>query len=247
MNVLADNRKRNVFITIISVILIFAVIVGACAVYLGDYYRADHEAIGAFLPQGTAWKEEPDGTIVFEAEGANKGFIFYPGGKVQYTAYAPLMRALAEQGVLCVLAEMPLNLAVLNMNAAEGIPERYPQVERWYIGGHSLGGSMAASYAAKAGGSYEGLVLLGAYSTADVRSSGMDVISVYGSEDRVMNAEKYAENIRHLPDGFEEHIISGGCHAGFGCYGPQEGDGTPSISSEAQIAETVQLLMDFFN
>ena len=80
MNFLRDKRKRKIFIIIASVILALAVIVGASAVYLGDYYRADNEAIGAFLPQGTEWKEEPDGRIVFEPEGATKGFIFYPGG-----------------------------------------------------------------------------------------------------------------------------------------------------------------------
>ena len=149
MSFLADKRKRKIFIITTSVVLALAIVVGACAIYLCDYYRADNEAIGAFLPQGTTWKEEPDGTIVFEPEGATKGFIFYPGGKVEYTAYVPLMQACAEQGILCVLVEMPFNLAVLNVNAANGIQEKYPEIEDWYIGGHSLGGSMAASYLEK--------------------------------------------------------------------------------------------------
>ena len=106
MNFLSDKRKRKIFIVTTSVVLAFAIIVGACAIYLGDYYRADNEEIGAFLPQGTTWKEKPDGTIVFEPEGATKGFIFYPGGKVEYTAYIPLMQACAEEGILCVLVEM---------------------------------------------------------------------------------------------------------------------------------------------
>lgn len=105
---------------------------------------------------------------------------------------------------------------------------------------------MAASYAAKKADVYEGLVLLGSYSTADVSQSGMQAISIYGSEDRVMNAEKYAENIGNLPAEYEEHIIAGGCHAGFGSYGPQEGDGTPTISESEQIAQTVRLLTAFF-
>ena len=138
MNFLSDKRKRKKFIVTTSVVLAFAIIVGACAIYLGDYYRADNEEIGAFLPQGTTWKEKPDGTIVFEPEGATKGFIFYPGGKVEYTAYIPLMQACAEEGILCVLVEMPFNLAVLDVNAADGIQEEYPEIEEWYIGGHSL-------------------------------------------------------------------------------------------------------------
>ena len=81
--------------------MVLSVTVGACAVYIGDYYRADYSAIGEFLPEGTFFKEGPDGTVVFEPEGATTGFIFYPGGKVEHRAYIPLMQALAEEGVLC--------------------------------------------------------------------------------------------------------------------------------------------------
>lgn len=87
-----------------SVVLTFAVITGACAVYLGDYYRADMAAIEDFTLTGDVeYKTLDDDTIVFEPDGATKGFIFYPGGKVEYTAYIPLMQACAEQGILCVL------------------------------------------------------------------------------------------------------------------------------------------------
>ena len=79
------------------------------------------------------------------------GFIFYPGGKVEYTAYAPLM---------CVLLKMPLNLAVLDVNAADSVFDMFPEISSWYIGGHSLGGSMAASYALENTDKLEGLVLL---------------------------------------------------------------------------------------
>lgn len=215
----------------------------ACRAYVSDYYRADETAVAALADDRAA---QSGSTIAFIPDNAESGLIFYPGGKVEYTAYAPLMRALAEEGVLCVLTEMPLNLAVLDMNAADGIPQQYPQVQKWYIGGHSLGGSMAASHAAKNPGVYKGLVLLASYSTADLAASGMEVISVYGSEDGVLNMEKYAENKANLPADFEEYVIAGGCHAGFGSYGPQDGDGVPAITGGEQLAETVRLLTAFF-
>ena len=240
MNFLADKRKRKILIMTVSIALALAMIVGACAIYLGDYYRADYEAIGAFLPQGTTFKEDSDGTIVFEPEGATKGLIFYPGGKVEYRAYVPLMQACAEEGILCVLVEMPFNLAVLDVNAADGIQREYPEIEDWYIGGHSLGGSMAASYLAGHTEDYEGLILLGSYSTADLSDTDLDVLSVFGSEDQVMNREKYDENKSNLPTDFTETVIEGGCHAYFGMYGAQEGDGTPTITNEEQIRITVE-------
>ena len=142
---------------------------------------------------------------------------------------------------------MPFNLAVFDINAAKGITEKLPDIEKWYIGGHSLGGSMAASHAAKNADLYEGLVLLASYSTSDISSSGLDVISLYGSEDRVLNLDKYVEYKANLPADFDEYVIEGGCHAGFGSYGAQKGDGIPSISGEEQLQLTAQLLTDFFD
>ena len=236
------KHKRKILVIATSTILALAIIAGACAAYLGDYYRADNEAIGVFLPQDTIWKENADGTIVFEPEAATKGLIFYPGGKVEHTAYIPLMQACAEEGILCVLVEMPFRLAVLDINAAEGIQEQYPQVEDWYIGGHSLGGSMAASYLEKNLDAYEGLILLGSYSTADLSQTDLAVLSIFGSEDTVMNREKYDANKSNLPEGFTEVVLDGGCHAYFGMYGAQDGDGTPTISNEDQIYMTAHYI-----
>lgn len=234
--------KRKILPAAIAA-LVLAVLVGACAIYLADYYRADIDAIQAFLPQGSSWEEQSDEGIVFGREDAANGFIFYPGGKVEYTAYIPLMQALSEQGVLCVLVEMPFHLAVLDINAADGIPKDYPEIENWYIGGHSLGGSMAASYAASHTDVFAGLVLLGAYSTADLSESNLAVLSVYGSEDQVMNRDNYEINQSNLPSDFTEVIIDGGCHASFGMYGAQDGDGTPRITNEEQIALTADAIV----
>ena len=247
MSFFTNKRKRKICIITTSVIVVVAIMFAACAIYLGDYYRADNEAIGSFLPQGSTWREEPDGTIVFEPEGATKGFIFYPGGKVEYTAYIPLMQACAEQGILCVLLEMPFNLAVLDINAADGVQAEYPEIEEWYIGGHSLGGSMAATYAANNAGDFKGLILLASYSTADISESALSVLSVYGSEDGVLNMEKYEKYASNLPHDFTEHVIEGGCHAYFGVYGAQKGDGTPTVSNKEQIDITAEKIAEFTN
>ncbi|MBQ8577583.1 MAG: alpha/beta hydrolase [Clostridia bacterium] len=237
MNII--RNKRKIVITA-AVTAALAVLILVCAEYLGDCYRADNEAIAAFLPEGTSWKEDPDGTIIIGPENAQNGFIFYPGGKVEHTAYLPLMQAIAEEGILCILVEMPFRLAVLDPNAATGIPDEYPEVEHWYIGGHSLGGAMAAAHAAENTDIFSGLVLLGAYSTADLSGTSLSVLSVFGSEDGVLDREKYEQYRDNLPVEFEEVILAGGCHAGFGMYGAQDGDGTPAIPTEEQIRLTAE-------
>ena len=241
---MAMKNKRKILIISISIVAALAIIFGACAIYLGDYYRADEGAIAVFAPEdNVAVSTLDNGNIVFEPQGATVGFIFYPGGKVEANAYQPLMAELAREGVLCVLVEMPFNLAVFDINAADGIQEQYPEIEDWYIGGHSLGGSMAASYLADHVDEYEGLILLGSYSTADLSDTDLDVLSIYGSEDKVLNHEKYDENKSNLPDGFCEVVIDGGCHAYFGMYGAQDDDGTPTISNHEQIRLTVESII----
>lgn len=223
--------------------LVSALLVAACALYLGSYYKADTAAIGAFLPEGTALKELPDGTIVIGPEQAENGFIFYPGGKVEHTAYLPLMQQLSEKGVLCILVEMPFRLAVLNSDAAGDYPKEYPEIQNWYIGGHSLGGAMAANYLSENTDDFKGLVLLGAYSTKDLSKTNLKVLSVYGSEDKVLNATKYAKNKKNLPKNFTEIILTGGCHAYFGMYGTQKCDGVPTLSNTDQIIQTAGAIL----
>lgn len=237
------KKYKGMKLGVVAVLLLC----GVCWAYTADYYHADDAAVVAMSSAADVTVKQKGNTLAFIPENAETGLIFYPGGKVEYTAYAPLMRALADNGVIGVLVKMPLNLAVLDVNAADGIPEQYPQIKHWYIGGHSLGGSMAASHAAKNTSTYDGLALLASYSTADLSTSGLSVISIFGSKDGVLNMEKYAEYRRNLPAAFEEHIIEGGCHAGFGSYGPQDSDGVPTITGGEQIAETVRLLTAFFD
>ena len=226
-------RLRIALAVVLAVVLVCA---AGFAAYVNNYYHAEPSAVQAMAPDGavSVYKLR-DGVTVFAPEEPSSGFIFYPGGKVEHTAYAPLLRACAERGVLCVLIRMPFNLAVFHINGANGIPEQFPDVDRWYLGGHSLGGAMAASYAADHADELDGLVLLAAYSTRDLTGSGLAVLSVYGSEDGVLDMEKYEQYRSNLPARTSEVVIDGGCHAGFGRYGVQDEDGTPTISGDEQI------------
>lgn len=156
------------------------------------------------------------------------------------------MQELSKQGFLCLLEKMPLNLAVLDITAADGLQEKFPEIEKWYIGGHSLGGAMAAIYASRHADELDGLVLLGGYSTTDLRRTKLKALCIYGSNDRVMNREKYQNYKSNLPTQYVETVISGGNHAYFGSYGEQKGDGTASITNDEQMAVTASICRSIF-
>lgn len=234
-------KRRIVLWILLAFILI---LVGVSAAYVSDYYHAEpavEEMLSKDIPGVTVVRSKD--RIDFIPETAKAGLVFYPGGKVEFTAYAPLLADLAKEGVLCVLVRMPLNLAMLNMKAAEKIPSEYPGIDTWILAGHSLGGVFAASYAAKHPGEWDGLTLLAAYTTEDLSGSGIRVLSLYGSNDGVLNRESYAKNRKNLPADTHETVIEGGCHAYFGFYGAQKGDGMPSITREEQQAVTVREIL----
>lgn len=241
MNVRKTKSKAvKVLLIVAAAVLVLFI---ACMVFLLDYYHADLEAITGVTADSTvSMRYDEDGNIIWEPEQASAGLVFYQGAKVEHKAYIPLMDELASRGILCVLVKMPFQMAAFDIDAAEEIPEEFPQIKDWYLGGHSFGGSMAASYLAEDEEGFDGLILLGSYSVTDLSRTGLEVLSVYGSNDLVLNREKYEENKRMLPAGFQEVIIDGGCHAYFGMYGAQEGDGTPSISNEQQIMETADAI-----
>jgi pimeloyl-ACP methyl ester carboxylesterase len=168
--------------------------------------------------------------------------VLYPGGHVDARSYAPLAALIAEKGYLVVVPPMPLSLAVLSPNAADEAIEAHPGVESWSVGGHSLGGAMAAQYAAKNAGRLDALVLLAAYASGGSDLSGTDigVLDTYGDLDGVLTMENHEAGAALLPAETWVHVINGGNHAQFGDYGPQGGDNDATISPEQQWIETAE-------
>jgi hypothetical protein len=245
---LKKTKNKKLIIWSISIVISILLIVGIFAIYVSDYYHADTDSIEVFIQNKNVNKTVLyDGAISYKTEDSEVGFIFYPGGKVEFTSYEPLMYELALNGITCILLEMPLNLAFFNVNAASKAIDYFPEIESWYIGGHSLGGSIASSYLANNLDKFDGLVLLSSYSTNNLNDEKLKVLSIYGSEDKVMNKENYNNNKKNFPSNFTEKVIEGGCHAFFGMYGAQDGDGIPLITNEEQIIMTSNFIVEFIN
>lgn len=233
---LSKTEKRVVIIMTIAVIAALSVF--AWLTYANDYYKATDAAKKAMLGNELVEVVEEKDYYIFttneEDSDADKGIVFYPGGKVDEKAYAPMLLELAENGYEVYLIKMPAKLAIFGMNAAEDVFEDAAHIESWTMMGHSLGGAMAASFSASHDEEVDALVLLAAYSTEDLKELDIDVYSFYGSEDKVLNMEKYKEYYSNLPEDVIEEVIEGGNHANYAHYGAQDGDGEAAITREEQ-------------
>ena len=231
--------KKRVIIPVIS----FLFIVIVCIWYVNDYYHTDENVQEYWqTTDSVSVTEMPEG-LYLDGPGNETALIFYPGAKVEYTAYLPLLSELADQGIDCFLVKMPCNLAIFGQNKAKKIMDSY-EYDHWYLSGHSLGGAMAASYASGHLESLDGLVLLAAYPTKSLKSDSFSVLSLYGSEDGVLNMEKVEEGNSYMPADYAEICIEGGNHAQFGNYGEQKGDHAAGISREEQQAQTVEAILN---
>ena len=187
--------------------------------------------------------------IIFTPKTTNPttGIIFYPGGKVDPRAYAPIMRGLTEEGYLTVIVPMPLNLAFTGINKADEVVKAYPTIETWIISGHSLGGAMAANYVFNNPDKMQGLILYASYPADNnsLVSTSIPVLSIYGSEDG--GIEKLTASPNLLPANSRFVIIEGGNHAQFGDYGLQKGDGTARISRDKQQTQIVDSTLEWLS
>lgn len=243
-----EPRKwpRRLLIAIIILLVVVVLGISAFLIYASDYYRTVDSSPQIQSTTEQAQFTQGDNYLAFGDPTAEQGLIFYPGAKVEYSAYSPIMKELAEQGYFCIIVEMPLNFAFFDINAATPLIEQYSEVDSWWIGGHSLGGSMAASYAANNSSELEGLLLLGSYSASDLSDTNLYVCSIYGSDDDVLNRDQLASSRSKMPPHYSEHVIEGGNHAQFGNYGEQAGDGQATISPEDQWQQTTAITTQEF-
>jgi hypothetical protein len=178
--------------------------------------------------------------------------VFYSGGLVRPQAYEWLGTALAGQGVRTVIPAFPLDLAVTGIGRADALIKQFGTGKRVILAGHSLGGAMAAQYARDNRAQLAGLILMGAYpagnvSLRDLPGAPLPVLSLLAEHDGVADAADVRDGLSRLPTSARLTVIKGANHAFFGRYGPQKGDGLPSVTraeAEAQIVGEIRGFLD---
>jgi len=178
-----------------------------------------------------------------------RGLIFYPGGLVEPTAYAPILHRIAEEGFLVIIVPMPLNLAIFNPGAANSVIDNYPHISSWILAGHSLGGATAAIFAENNPTKIDAIALWDSYppNSADLSDNAISVISIFGTTNNFPNTENFDDKKYLLPEDTQFIPIEGANHAQFGDYGPQKGDVVASISLAEQHERVAEIMLEFIN
>ncbi len=239
--------KRFILGLLIAV-AVFAVI-GLGIVYIRTYEAMDD--VDAVLAGEVDYVDEKywifgeNRQVMYHKDSVN--IVIYQGGLVETEAYAILAQSLADEGYRVFLPKMPFNLAILNKNSYKDLQEQYGHEGKWVVVGHSLGGASAVMSIHEDESTIDGLVLLAAYGTdkEDMTKSELDILSIVGDKDRVVNRYKFDRAKKFMTDSVEYNVIEGGNHAYFGYYGEQEGDGHAMIGREEQHSITVALIADF--
>jgi hypothetical protein len=183
--------------------------------------------------------------IVFGEKDAKIGVVFYQGAKVEAEAYSYLGEALAKDGHFVVMPKLPLNLAILGINEVDSVIEQYPEVQKWYVAGHSMGGAMISKYAFQHEDKVDGIIFLGSYPADDFSTKSIPMLSIYGEVDALATVEKIENNKKLMSKNTTMHMIKGGNHAHFGMYGEQKGDNASLITAKAQRDETVKVMEEW--
>ena len=236
--------------------ILAASLLGVVALTAAFYFKPlpALEDKGLLLSDASVLVEAGPGGLSFSPTGASPsgavkvtGIVFYCGARVSPEAYAYLARACALAGYTAVLPSMPLNFAILDPSRASSVAADHPEVSRWVIAGHSLGGAAAASYVsrnaqAEAAIAVGGLLLFASYPGrgADLSTKSLTVVTVCASRDPLASPDKIAAAGIRLPAASRYVEIAGGNHAQFGEYGPQRGDGIAEIPGPTQRKAAVE-------
>jgi hypothetical protein len=247
-NFFQRNRSMKIFKRIlIGFFSMIFILIAAFLIWSSFYYKATDEAL-LYLNSNPDVEVHINRNIVFMPNKPKEtAFIFYPGGKVDEKAYAYLGHEIASIGYPVIIAKMPFRLAVLQPNTAGNIIDSFPEIDTWVIGGHSLGGAMASVFSYNNPDKISGLILMASYpaSSNDFSFKEIKVLSIYGSNDKIINQENFTQTRHLLPKDTAFIALEGANHSQFGDYGFQKNDGKADILKSTQQSLIVEAVIDF--
>ncbi len=234
---------------VVAIVLVVAVLaVVGILFYSNTVMRGDRAAALEAWENPAVTITSTDHSIVISptGEATGAGLVFIPGAKVDPYAYLYKLSGIVEQsGATVVITKPTLNLAFFDTRPLSVFEADAPDVTRWFVGGHSLGGVRACQLAGTDG--TVGLVLFGSYCANDLSGSGLEVLSISGSNDGLSTPSKIDEAKHLLPENTNFVQIEGLNHAGFGDYGYQSGDGVSTLTDAEERTQITDQLRSLFD
>jgi hypothetical protein len=245
------SQAKRLFVWLVVALLAAAAVLVA---FGGTPYAPGEDRLDAAREDpDLAVEQRDDGYVLQDADAAagdeRVGLVFYPGGRVEAAAYLWTLAPLVERtDVRVFVPEMPLHFAVFDPGAAAGVLEVNPGIERWYVGGHSLGGAMACRFAANNARQVEGVVLAASYCADGDSLDGtdLDVLAVWGSRDGVLDHDALEGFRKRAPADARFAELQGVNHSQFGAYGGQSGDRRATVSDRQARTRFVDVLVEWF-
>lgn len=173
------------------------------------------------------------------------GYIFHPNIWYDERAYAPVARALAFSGIPTFILDVPVSFSFLTPYRADTVLRDFPNITSWIVGGHGIGGQVAAHYAQARRhiGPVDGLALFASAPAplfTDLSLSGIKAISAWGSLDGIFSRIEWEDGKKMLPPDADFRELQGGNHANWAyLINPQAGDGAATVTRDAQIAFSI--------
>lgn len=193
--------------------------------------------------EANKYVQEYDGkSYEFGNSTSNVGFILYQGAKVEPGAYSYIGHKLAENGHFVSIPKLPFNIALLNSDVALDIMDDHPSVKRWYLIGHSLGGTAASSIIKEHAERINGIIFLASY---PIEKISIPSLTIYGGKDGVLPASDIIENKKNVSSHAQFYKIPEGNHANFGMYGSQKGDNESTLTPKQQIDSSIETIERF--
>jgi len=176
------------------------------------------------------------------------GLIVYPGAYTDVRGYLPTLRPFAAAGYRVVIAHMPFELAVFGIDRALEIQAANPDVKRWALVGHSIGGTMGTLFASRNPAALAGVIVWDAYppSFANFPDYPQPVWLIHRARPDGSPSPVFAAQRGEFPPEARWVPIRGGIHMYFGSFekGGYEEEWAPSVSREEQHAQVVRATLD---